>query len=171
MGKEIKAVIFIIGAILLLVLGYVANNFWPLSNFNIGKGEEDIYCTMEAKMCPDGSYVGRVAPNCDFSPCPNVKTGILKGKVSIGPLCPTEPCSTAAKNPYISRMIVIKKQTGELLFNASLSDTGNFETEIVAGTYILELSDCNFLGCQPKTITIEENKTAEINIDIDTGIR
>ena len=48
---------------------------------------------------------------------------------------------------------------------------GNFETEIAAGTYILELSDCNFLGCQPKTITIEENKTAEINIDIDTGIR
>ena len=171
MGKEIKAVIFIIGAILLLVIGYAANNFWSLSDFNINKDKEDIYSTVEAKMCRDGSYVGRVAPNCDFSPCPNVKTGILKGKVSIGPLCPTEPCSTAAKNPYISRMIVIKKQTGELLFNASLSDTGNFETEIVAGTYILELSDCNFLGCQSKTIIIEENKTTEINIDIDTGIR
>jgi hypothetical protein len=27
---------------------------------------------MEAKMCPDGSYVGRTGPNCDFSPCPNI---------------------------------------------------------------------------------------------------
>lgn len=29
-----------------------------------------VACTMEAKMCPDGSYVGRVPPNCEFAPCP-----------------------------------------------------------------------------------------------------
>lgn len=29
-----------------------------------------VACTMDAKMCPDGSYVGRVAPNCEFAPCP-----------------------------------------------------------------------------------------------------
>ena len=28
-------------------------------------------CTAEARMCPDGSYVGRAGPNCEFSPCPN----------------------------------------------------------------------------------------------------
>ncbi len=27
-------------------------------------------CTMEAKICPDGSGVGRTGPNCDFAPCP-----------------------------------------------------------------------------------------------------
>ena len=27
-------------------------------------------CTLEAKVCPDGSSVGRVPPNCDFAPCP-----------------------------------------------------------------------------------------------------
>lgn len=28
-------------------------------------------CTMEAKQCPDGSYVGRdAANNCEFAPCP-----------------------------------------------------------------------------------------------------
>lgn len=27
-------------------------------------------CTQEAKLCPDGSYVGRTGPNCEFSPCP-----------------------------------------------------------------------------------------------------
>jgi hypothetical protein len=27
-------------------------------------------CTMDAKICPDGSVVGRVGPNCEFPPCP-----------------------------------------------------------------------------------------------------
>ena len=27
-------------------------------------------CTRDAKICPDGSSVGRVAPSCDFAPCP-----------------------------------------------------------------------------------------------------
>lgn len=27
-------------------------------------------CTMEAKMCPDGSSVSRVLPDCEFSACP-----------------------------------------------------------------------------------------------------
>ncbi|NYZ78916.1 serpin family protein [Candidatus Micrarchaeota archaeon] len=28
-------------------------------------------CTQEARVCPDGSAVGRVGPNCTFAPCPN----------------------------------------------------------------------------------------------------
>lgn len=28
-------------------------------------------CTLEAKICPDGTSVGRSGPNCEFSPCPN----------------------------------------------------------------------------------------------------
>ena len=28
-------------------------------------------CTMEAKMCPDGSSVSRSGPKCSFAPCPN----------------------------------------------------------------------------------------------------
>jgi len=29
-----------------------------------------VACTKEAKLCPDGSAVGRVAPDCEFAPCP-----------------------------------------------------------------------------------------------------
>jgi len=28
-------------------------------------------CTEEAKVCPDGSAVGRTGPNCEFAPCPS----------------------------------------------------------------------------------------------------
>lgn len=31
---------------------------------------EPVFCTMDAKLCPDGSYVGRTGPNCEFTPCP-----------------------------------------------------------------------------------------------------
>jgi hypothetical protein len=32
-----------------------------------------VSCTMEAKICPDGSSVGRSGPKCEFSPCPTPK--------------------------------------------------------------------------------------------------
>ncbi len=32
--------------------------------------DEGTVCTMEAKQCPDGSYVGRTGPDCEFAPCP-----------------------------------------------------------------------------------------------------
>jgi len=31
---------------------------------------EPTICTMEAKLCPDGSYVSRTGPNCAFAKCP-----------------------------------------------------------------------------------------------------
>lgn len=30
----------------------------------------EVACTEEAKLCPDGSGVGRTGPNCEFAPCP-----------------------------------------------------------------------------------------------------
>lgn len=31
---------------------------------------DPVFCTMDAKLCPDGSSVGRVGPNCEFAACP-----------------------------------------------------------------------------------------------------
>jgi hypothetical protein len=31
---------------------------------------QPVACTEEAKICPDGSAVGRIGPNCEFAPCP-----------------------------------------------------------------------------------------------------
>lgn len=35
-----------------------------------GDGQQ-VACTADAKLCPDGSYVGRVAPSCEFAACPD----------------------------------------------------------------------------------------------------
>ncbi|MEX2008407.1 MAG: hypothetical protein WD850_02890 [Candidatus Spechtbacterales bacterium] len=38
--------------------------------YTSGDGEEEVACTLEAKLCPDGSAVGRTGPNCEFAECP-----------------------------------------------------------------------------------------------------
>lgn len=38
--------------------------------FFAGFGQSQIACTQEARLCPDGSAVGRSGPNCEFDPCP-----------------------------------------------------------------------------------------------------
>lgn len=35
-----------------------------------GDSEDQVFCTMDAKICPDGSSVGRQGPNCEFAACP-----------------------------------------------------------------------------------------------------
>jgi|SRR3989344_5238816 len=35
----------------------------------------DVACTMEARLCPDGSAVGRTGPNCEFASCPSENLG------------------------------------------------------------------------------------------------
>lgn len=58
-------------AVLIAILGgwYVwAQNGGPAMPGFVGAGQQA--CTMEAKVCPDGSSVGRTGPNCSFAPCP-----------------------------------------------------------------------------------------------------
>lgn len=151
--------------------------------------ENLIACTEEAKLCPDGSYVGRTGPNCEFTPCPEENddgtdgglfktTGTIMGKVTIGPLCPVEPCSVPTPDIYLNRQIILTPRGGDrsenLPFSIKLNSDGTFQDEIPEGNYELTLTDCQFLGCEhslPKLITIKANQTLTINVDIDTGIR
>ncbi len=50
-----------------LVVGasFVTYQYFLKTNYS-----EEVACTMEAKLCPDGSYVGRTGPECEFAACP-----------------------------------------------------------------------------------------------------
>jgi len=63
-----KYLIIIILVILVLVGSYEIIKMVFFSPYNTPA------CTMEAKICPDGSAVGRIGPNCDFVPCPTTQT-------------------------------------------------------------------------------------------------
>lgn len=47
--------------------------FSTLAGCNASNPPDAIACTQEAKMCPDGSAVGRSGPKCEFAPCPASK--------------------------------------------------------------------------------------------------
>jgi predicted lipoprotein with Yx(FWY)xxD motif len=40
-------------------------------------------CTAEARLCPDGSAVGRTGPNCEFAPCPQISGNDSGSNISI----------------------------------------------------------------------------------------
>jgi len=39
--------------------------------------DNQVFCTMDAKICSDGTSLGRLPPNCEFAPCPGEDEGIL----------------------------------------------------------------------------------------------
>lgn len=65
--KTIVAVVILIAAAFgLLWYGFVPTQPAPIV-------EEPVFCTQDAMQCPDGSWVGRTGPNCEFV-CPGVGT-------------------------------------------------------------------------------------------------
>lgn len=42
----------------------------PVVDSGAGPDDDVVMCTMDAMMCPDGTYVGRSGPNCEFV-CPS----------------------------------------------------------------------------------------------------
>ncbi len=45
----------------------------PVSATKEERKEEDVACIMDAKLCDDGSSVGRIGPNCEFAECPAIE--------------------------------------------------------------------------------------------------
>ncbi len=65
--------------ILILVLIVLLFVFWPRTiNAPVpSNSPSPIACTADAKICPDGSAVGRVGPNCEFAACPSISPSPL----------------------------------------------------------------------------------------------
>lgn len=57
--------------IILIIVGIlvVAGGVWYWQS----QKEKPVVCTQDTKLCPDGSYVSRTGPNCEFAACPEVK--------------------------------------------------------------------------------------------------
>ena len=64
-----KALLVILG---ILIIAAIAIYYW--GDYGTEPMDEVVVCTADAMMCPDGSYVGRVPPNCEFDTCPVVQS-------------------------------------------------------------------------------------------------
>lgn len=59
---------------IVVLVGLVWWSFSLASKTRHANANISIACTLEAKLCPDGSYVGRSGPTCEFAACPPVNT-------------------------------------------------------------------------------------------------
>lgn len=102
-----------------------------------GQAPKQVACSMEAKLCPDGSAVSRSGPNCEFAPCPFVNSGI-----------------TEAEARAIAEKSCIKG--GEALTVGTYND--------ITKTWWFDANlNATRPGCNPACVVNETTKTAEIN--------
>lgn len=62
-------IVFIVGVAVGYYFGF-DHGFERAAGGEIPRDGGGVACTMEAKECPDGTFVGRVPPTCEFAPCP-----------------------------------------------------------------------------------------------------
>lgn len=61
-----------------------------------GCTEQPKACTKEAKICPDGSAVGRTLPDCEFASCPTVDSNFI----IVDNFCGCNYCIMEAKRDF-----------------------------------------------------------------------
>lgn len=127
-----------------------------------------VACTMEAKICPDGSSVGREGPNCEFAPCPQM----------VGNDSDEHGCKASAGYSYCeakNKCIrpfeeacegALKGSEVMQIAEAGCGSTGNLTGSISynpnSKTYWVDI-DADKPGCSPACVVFEENRSAEIN--------
>lgn len=105
------------------------------------------------------------------------ETGILHGKVTIGPLQPVErpgetvevPCSV-----YEARKIMVYDDSGEkLVEQVNIDCEGRYAVDLRPGTYTVDINriGVDFSKGLPAVVEIQSGITTRLDIDIDTGIR
>ncbi len=134
-------------------------------------------CTMEAKQCPDGSYVSRTGPSCVFTECPHENTDTsaliaITGRAEVGPTCPVmrnPPDPQCADKPYTGILTLTNTATGKK-YTPLIASDGTFTVSLTRGVYdIGTASTSPFPRCSGKVEVT--GPSAHIPIMCDSGIR
>jgi len=106
--------------------------------------------------------------------------GVLKGKISIGPICPVETIppdphclpTMETYKAWATAVWTLNKKSKIAAINPRLD--GTYQIDIPAGNYLIDFAgQTNFVGGSnlPAPISIADGDTTNFNINIDTGIR
>lgn len=139
--------------------------------------DSPVACTMDAKQCPDGSYVGRTGPRCEFV-CPTPTTNSnsifsINGIAMVGPTCPVmqnPPAAACEDKPYQGTIILTNTATSKR-YEASTAADGTFSLTLSRGVYGISRPDNGspFPSCGGKIEILSPGAT--VPISCDSGIR
>jgi hypothetical protein len=105
------------------------------------------------------------------------ESGILQGKVTIGPLRPVETPGEVVEVPcevYEARKIMVYDRSGKkLIEQVDIDCTGRYVAKLGPGTYTVDINrlGIDFSKDVPAQVEIKSGITTRLDIDIDTGIR
>ncbi len=165
--------------IIALVIVVVAGGYFLYKLYlPLPAGEPKITaCTMEAKLCPDGSAVGRTGPNCEFAECPAAKPSGITGIAMLGPMCPVQklpPDPNCADRPYKTDLVATSPNGTQVFKQFSSNTEGKFSIDLLPGEYIISSASTAgiFSHCRSNgAIKVDKNKYTDITVYCDTGIR
>ncbi len=108
-------------------------------------------------------------------------TGVLKGKISIGPLCPFEqvppdPACLPTDETYMAWATAIYTVKEKLKYATLIPNLdGTYEIELPVGNYYIDYNVVREIWSGTSNllanISITKNDTITFNVNIDTGIR
>ena len=137
----------------------------------------EVACTMEAKLCPDGSYVSRTGPNCEFATCPAAINSGIQGKVLLGPTCPVEriPPEPQCADKLFQTNLALTTLNGAQIVKLFSSDaSGAFRVSVAPGTYLVRsapgspvMPTCS----KSEPVVVKPGFFTEMIIQCDSGIR
>lgn len=131
------------------------------------QNEEDTICTLDAKECPDGSYVGRTGPNCEFI-CP------LRVSTSTGTIGTTS--ESVKKGPVLVEVTLGERTVPlqEAVTVLSLVEDSRCPSDvqcIQAGTVRIKVKIESGMGIAVQTFTLGETITTETEAMTLTAVR
>jgi len=116
----------------------------------ITRPPQGILCTQEAKICPDGSSVGRTGPNCEFSPCPTVRPDITQ---------PLKPTSISSSHNTFGLNILRQIWKTETESNIFISPS----SIALALSMVYNGADGGTKESMAKTLQVQDIDIAEVN--------
>ncbi|HEY4501530.1 MAG TPA: hypothetical protein VJJ20_00485 [Candidatus Paceibacterota bacterium] len=197
-----STIVAVLVVLLAILGGWYASGLPPMDKLQLGQAMllgEGVACTADAMQCPDGSYVGRSGPNCEFV-CPAGTTtqptggadedpGLgdastpggfaaynsgIRGTVMAGPTCPVErdpPDPQCADKPLATTVAVSRAGSSQVFATTKSDAQGVFEFSLPPGSYVVSAGEGTLPRCNLVSATIGPSSYTSVSIECDTGIR
>lgn len=147
----------IIGSLALVAMLICGALFYIYSQDRASLTQDAPACTREAKICPDGTSVGRVGPQCEFAACPEAATST--------PSQPAQP----QKGDTVTVTAKLGNGTvalGEIITPISIVEDSRCPTDVQcvwAGTVRVKGTIRGGMGVGDVTFELGKTVTSEVN--------